>query len=170
MMRLGIYGGSFNPVHNGHLRVAKDAIAALALDKLLVIPAATSPFKTGKKEALSFDRVALLRAAFDGVEKLELDLRELRRGGVSWTIDTVREIRSEYPDAKLYLIVGEDSVEGLPRWKEYDKLKELCEIAVFPRTMESSTMIREKLSRHEKIDGLVPQNVARIIGQAQAGR
>lgn len=170
MTRLGIYGGSFNPVHNGHLRVAQNAIASLRLDKLLVIPAAVSPFKIAQKEALIFDRVALLSAAFAGMEKVEIDLRELRRGGVSWTIDTVREIHRENPDAKLYLIVGEDSLEGLPRWKEYDKLQEMCEISVFPRTIESSTMIRERLMKHEAIADLVPPTVVQLIEKAKKAR
>ena len=146
MSRIGLYGGSFNPVHYGHLNVAKTAVEELKLDRLIVLPANVSPFKadaSAEIAAMSRDyELELCRAVFAAVPKAEVDERELRRGGVSYAIDTVREIAAENPGAELFFIIGEDSVEGLPRWKEIDELKRLCSFKVFPRTSESSTAIR----------------------------
>ena len=136
-MRIGLYGGSFNPVHLGHVGIARRAIADLGLDKLIVRPASVSPFKTATEaEASRFwtgDRVEMVKAAFRDVEKTTVDLREIERGGVSYAIDTVREIRDEFSASasnsnsslEIYFIIGEDSVEGLPRWKDIEELKKL---------------------------------------------
>ncbi len=140
-MKIGIYGGSFNPVHLGHVGIARRAIADLSLDRLIVVPANVSPFKT--EHPMIWDRVELVKAAFRDVEKTSVDLREITRGGVSYAIDTVREIASENPGAELFFIIGEDSVEGLPRWKDNDELQKLCAFKAYPRTPESSTAIRE---------------------------
>lgn len=167
MMKIGIYGGSFDPVHYGHLNVAKTAIARLSLDKLVVIPANVSPFKTDRRPELSSavppplstatspvyewaEHLEQVRAVFAGLDKCVVDDRELKRGGVSYAIDTVREIRAEYSadssdfnsPLQLFFIIGQDSVEGLPRWKDYEVLKTLCTFVPVPRTKESSTEIR----------------------------
>lgn len=188
MAKIGIYGGSFDPVHYGHLNVAKSAIDRLALDKLIVIPANVSPFKTDRHPELSSDaplplstaassiyewaeRLEQVRAIFAGIDKCVVDDRELKRGGVSYAIDTVREIRDEYADSdsnsslQLFFIIGEDSVEGLPRWKDYDMLKTLCEFVSFPRTRESSTEIRELFAKAKV--GLNPD--AKLVAAIKAG-
>lgn len=163
-MKLGLYGGSFDPVHSGHVRVARLALERLGLDRLLVLPAAVSPFKTDAAPAGGYDRLALLTAAFAGMgPRVTVDDRELRRGGVSYAIDTVREIGSEHPGAELHFIVGEDSVEGLARWREAEELKRLCTFDVFPRTSESSTEVRRRLACGEPVDGLVPEAVALFL-------
>jgi len=164
-MRIGIFGGSFNPVHNGHLCVARAAIDELGLDRLLVIPAALNPFKADEPRPEQFDRLLLVRAAFNGLAKVTVDDRELRRGGVSYAIDTVREVLSENPGAELFFIVGEDSVEGLPRWKKADELWRLCTPKAYPRTSESSTEVRARLADGAPIDDLVPSVVASFIRQ-----
>ena len=162
-MKIGIYGGSFNPVHNGHLGVVRAAIAELGLDRLVVIPAAVSPFKTDRPPEAPFDRLLLVRAAFNGWEKVVVDDRELRRGGVSYAIDTVREIAAENPGAELFFVVGEDSVEGLPRWKDAAALWRLCTPKAYPRTRESSTEIRARHEKGEPVDDLVPPVVALFL-------
>ena len=139
-MKIGIYGGSFNPVHLGHVGIARRAIAELGLDRLIVVPAHVSPFKT--EHPMVWDRVELVQAAFRDLEKTVVDLREIERGGVSYAIDTVRQIAAENPGAELFFVIGEDSVEGLPRWKDVDELKKLCTFKSYPRTPESSTAIR----------------------------
>ena len=169
-MRIGLYGGSFNPVHLGHVGIAQRAIADLALDKLIVIPANVSPFKVAGAEARRFwtwDRVEMVKAAFRDLEKAVVDLREVERGGVSYAIDTVRQIAAENPGAELFFVIGEDSVEGLPRWKDIEELKKLCTFKSYPRTPESSTAIRKLfednrvvLNQDEKVvkvvrDGLI---------------
>ena len=140
-MRIGIYGGSFNPVHLGHVGIARRAIADLGLDRLIVVPANVSPFKT--EEPMPWDRVAMVQAVFRDLERTVVDLREIARGGVSYAIDTVRQIAAENPGAELFFVIGEDSVEGLPRWKDIDELKTLCAFKSYPRTPESSTAIRK---------------------------
>ena len=162
-MRIGIYGGSFNPVHNGHLQVARSAMSELALDRLLVVPAAINPFKAGKAGTSRFDRLLLARLAFNGMAGVTVDDRELRRGGVSYSIDTVREIAAENPGAELFFIIGEDSLAGLPRWKNADELSKLCTFKAFERTRESSTEVRERLASGMPVDDLVPAAVAAFI-------
>jgi len=166
-MKIGIYGGSFNPVHLGHLGIAKRAIADLALDRLIVVPANVSPFKA--EHPMVWDRVALVQAAFRDVEKAVVDLREIERGGVSYAIDTVRAIRAEYESSSastsglsLYFIIGEDSVEGLPRWKDIDALKRLCTFKSYPRTPESSTAIR-KLFEDNKVIHNPDEKIVKVV-------
>ena len=162
-MKVGIYGGSFDPVHYGHVNIAKTAVADLGLDRLVVVPAAVSPFKVGAEGAVGFSpemRLALVRAAFADVAGAEVDDCELRRGGVSYAIDTVRAVAAEHPGAELFFIVGEDSVAGLPHWKDYGELAQLCRFVAYPRTRESSTEIRRRLAAGEPIDDLVPPAVA----------
>jgi len=166
-MKIGIYGGSFNPVHLGHVGIAKRAIADLSLDRLIVVPANISPFKT--EHPMVWDRVELVHAAFRDVEKAEVDLREINRGGVSYAIDTVREIRAEYEspsasasDLSLFFIIGEDSVEGLPRWKDIDELKRLCTFKAYPRTPESSTAIR-RLFEDNKVVHNPDEKIVKVI-------
>lgn len=163
-MKIAIFGGSFDPVHNGHVRIARNAIAELALDKLFVIPAAVSPFKVSSSPHLSDAlRVECLRVAFEGLDKVVIDTRELKKGGVSYAIDTVREFANEYPNAELYFIIGEDSLEGLPRWKNYDELIKLCSFKSYPRTIESSTEVRRRMSLKLSIDDMLPQAVVEIL-------
>ena len=169
-MRIGIYGGSFNPVHYGHVRVAEAAVADLALDQLIVMPAHVSPFKTDAaseqaRREMPWDRLALVRAAFAAVPKAAVDEREIRRGGVSYAIDTVRELAAEHPGAELFFVIGEDSVAGLPRWKEIDELRRLVTFKAYPRTKESSTAIRELFAAHRVV--LNPD--ARMVATVRAG-
>lgn len=168
-MKIGIYGGSFNPIHYGHLNVARTAMKELELDRLIVIPANVSPFKVDDEGGeVLWDRLELVKAAFADDPRVTVDERELKRGGVSYTIDTVRELAAENPGAELYYLIGEDSEEGLPRWKEIDELKKLVTFKVFPRTKESSTEIRELFSKNgvtmnpdAKLAGVVRQGVIR---------
>ena len=174
-MKIGLYGGSFNPVHLGHVGIAKRAIADLALDKLVVIPAAVSPFKTATDEDVrrfwTWDRVEMVKAAFRDVEKAVVDLREVERGGVSYAIDTVRQIAAENPGAELFFVIGEDSVEGLPRWKDIEELRKLVTFKAYPRTPESSTAIRKLfednrvvLNPDEKVVKVVREGLVRKGG------
>ena len=165
-VRIGIYGGSFNPVHFGHVNVARKAIVELGLDKLLVVPANVSPFKTDNKPVpLPWDRLELVKAAFAGVEKAEVDEREIVRGGVSYAIDTVREIAAENPEAELVFVIGEDSVEGLERWKDIDELRRLVSFKSYPRTPESSTEIRTLFEEN----GVTLNSDEKIVAAVRAG-
>ena len=153
-------------MHLGHVGIAKRAIADLALDKLIVIPAAVSPFKTATDEDVrrfwTWDRVEMVKAAFRDLEKTVVDLREVERGGVSYAIETVRQIAAENPGAELFFIIGEDSVEGLPRWKDIEELKKLCTFKSYPRTPESSTAIR-KLFEDGKVDLNSDEKIVKVV-------
>ena len=162
-------------MHLGHVGIAKRAIADLALDKLIVIPAAVSPFKTATDEDVrrfwTWDRVEMVKAAFRDLEKTVVDLREVERGGVSYAIDTVRQIAAENPGAELFFVIGEDSVEGLPRWKDIEELKKLVTFKDYPRTPESSTAIRKLfednrvvLNQDEKVVKVVREGLVRKGG------
>ena len=162
-MRIGIYGGSFNPVHLGHVGVARRAIADLALDRLIVVPAHVSPFKT--EQPMLWDRVELVEAAFRDVPSAVIDRREIERGGVSYSIDTVRGIAAENPGAELFFIIGEDSLENLPGWKNYDELTRLCTFKAYPRTPESSTAIRRLFLDN----GVTVNPDAKLVATVRAG-
>lgn len=171
-MKIGIYGGSFNPVHLGHIGIVKRAIEDLGLDLVKVVVANVSPFKTDTaNESFPWNREELVRAAFADMPKVEVDDRELRRGGVSYAIDTVREIAAEHEGAELYFIIGEDSLEGLPRWKDYEELTKLCSFKAYPRTKESSSAIRKLFADNKvvinpdsKLANVVRQGVVRKNG------
>ena len=167
MSRIGIFGGSFDPIHLGHVGLAERAAAECSLDKILVIPAKVSPFKTNQGPEIDEDmRWRMVVAACEGHPLLEPCDIELRRGGVSYAIDTVRAIAAANPGAELFFIVGEDSVAGLPFWKDADELSRLCKFVSFPRTRESSTEIRRRLSAGEPVDDLVCPAVAAILKHA----
>ena len=162
-------------MHLGHVGIAKRAIVDLALDKLIVIPAAVSPFKTATDEDVrrfwTWDRVEMVKAAFRDLEKTVVDLREVERGGVSYAIDTVRQIAAENPRAELFFVIGEDSVEGLPRWKDIEELKKLVTFKDYPRTPESSTAIRKLfednrvvLNQDDKVVKVVREGLVRKGG------
>ncbi len=161
-MRIGLFGGSFNPIHSGHLGIARKALDDHALDRLLFIPAHISPFKTGSSgvnvpggfpDEVRRGFVELV-CALDS--RFELWDVELVRGGVSYAIDTVRAARQRFPDAELFFVIGEDSVPGLSRWREWDELRRLCRFVAYPRTRESSTEIRRRLLAGESVADMVP--------------
>ena len=136
-MRIGIFGGSFDPPHTGHVLVALDAIEALALDRLQVVPAATQPLKLGTKTA-SLDRLAMTRQCFEGLPHVEVDPIEIERGGLSFTVDTVESYRRQWPAAELHLLLGEDAVAGLPRWREPERLLSMVRLVVLTRTFDAA--------------------------------
>lgn len=132
-LRLGLYGGSFDPVHLGHVLVAQTALEELRLDRLFLIPATQSPFKPASTPVPGDTRARLLRLAFAGFPRVELDDQELRRGGVSYSIDTARAYAGRHPGAELYWLIGADHVPALPRWRDADALASLVQFVVIPR-------------------------------------
>ena len=132
-MKLGLFGGSFDPVHLGHQLVARAAFEELGLDRLFFIPAAQSPFKPGGETAPAAVRLQMLRLALAGWTWAEVDEQELRRGGVSYTVDTLRDYARRFPTARLFWLIGADQVAKLPQWREPAELAELAEFVVIPR-------------------------------------
>jgi nicotinate-nucleotide adenylyltransferase len=131
--KIGLYGGSFDPVHLGHLLVAQAAMEEVGLERLFFIPAAQSPFKPDSVPTPSAERCRLLRLALAGKANYELDEQEVRRGGVSYTIDTVRDYRRRFPSAEFFWLIGADHVPSLAKWREASELAELVEFVAIPR-------------------------------------
>ncbi|MEI2726561.1 MAG: nicotinate-nucleotide adenylyltransferase [Verrucomicrobiota bacterium] len=185
MQRIGLFGGSFDPIHTGHLLLAQAAVEELGLTRLFFILAAQSPFKAGHQFAPATARMQLLRLALAGKTNCEVDDQEINRGGVSYTIDTVRDYARRFPDAQLYYLIGADNVANLPKWRAADELARLAEFAVIPRPGEaaeplpplfrgrtlqgfpfgiSASQIRARVKTGQTIDQLVPAAVAEAIG------
>ena len=184
MLRIGLFGGSFDPVHLGHLLVAQAAREELRLDRLFFIPAAQSPFKPERQPTPAPLRLRLLRLALMGSEWCELDDQEIRRGGISYTIDTVRNYAERFTEAELFYLIGADHLQQLPKWREAPELARLVEMAVTPRPGQgdtvlpapfrgktlvgfplgvSSSQIRARIKSGLPIDHLVPLAVAESI-------
>ncbi len=175
---IGLLGGSFDPVHHGHLVLARDAAEALGLDEVRFIPAARNPLKAvaGTPGEL---RLAMLRAAAADEPGFAVDDTELRRPPPSYTLDTVRDLGRRFPDARLVLLVGEDNVPGFPRWHRWEELRAAVEIVVLRRgtgggelpfrTLTgrrldiSATEIRNRVAAGRSLRYLVPEAVREII-------
>ena len=132
-MKLGIFGGSFDPVHLGHLLVAQAALEELGLDRLFFIPAAQSPFKPENQPASAAVRLQLLRLALAGQVDCEVDDQEIRRGGISYTVDTLRDFERRFHGAELFYLVGADNVAKLNEWREPAELARRAEFVAIPR-------------------------------------
>lgn len=132
-MRLGLYGGSFDPVHYGHLLLAECCRETLALDEVWLIPAARPPHKQSRVLAPEKQRYEMLELALAGHEQLRASKLELDRGGVSYTVDTLLSVRELAPGAELFLLMGADSLADLPTWREPRRICELSLPAVVRR-------------------------------------
>jgi len=131
--RVGVLGGSFDPVHLGHLVIAQDAAEALALDRVVFMPACRAPLKERPHRVSEWARYELVRLAIEGNPRFEVSDLELRRGGESYTIDTARELRRLSPRADLFWIVGADQAARLAEWRAIEALAELVQFAVVTR-------------------------------------
>ncbi len=184
MQRIGLFGGSFDPVHLGHLLVAQAAREELELTRLYFIPTAQSPFKPNGALTAGNERLRLLRLALAGETWCEMDDQEIRRGGVSYTIDTLRDYAKRFPGAQLFYLIGADNVPQLSQWRSADELAGLAEFVVIPRPGEteapfpqpfrgrrlkgfplgvSSSQIRARVKAGFPIAHLVPCTVAEAI-------
>lgn len=183
-MNIGLFGGSFDPVHLGHLLVAGTAREELELTRLFFIPAAQSPFKPDRQPTPAPERLRLLRLALAGQTWCEIDDQEIRRGGLSYTVDTVRDYVSRYPTARLFYLIGADHVAQLPQWREAAALASAIEFVIIPRpgqpaspfpapfqgrtltgfpTAISSSQVRARVKAGLPIDHLTPPAVAEAI-------
>jgi len=187
-MKIGLLGGSFDPVHFGHLLVAQAAVEELVLARLFFIPAAQSPFKPENKPTPAPVRLQLLRLALAGRTNCEIDEQEIRRGGISYTIETVRDYTRRFPHAELFYLIGADNAAKLNEWRDAHELARLAEFIAIPRpggaaanfpspfrgrTLKgfplgvSSSEIRARVKAGLPIDLFVPPAVAEALHAAK---
>ena len=177
-MRLALFGGTFDPIHHGHLLLARDAIEQLELDRVIFIPAALSPHKLTRPPTAPGVRWEMLGAAIAGEPRFERDDREFHRTGPSFSIDTVEEWRAANPEARLFYLIGADNIRELHTWRRIDELRQLAQFVVFgrgepgiehsfpvlPRRIDiSASEIRSRVARGDGIRYLVPESVRAII-------
>ena len=132
-MRTALYGGSFDPIHHGHLILAREAMEQLALDRVIFIPAAQSPHKLARIPAPPQVRLAMVRAAIAGEARFGCDPSEAEREGPSFSVDTVEAWRAKFPHDEFFCLIGADNVRELPTWRRYPELREMVEFIVFGR-------------------------------------
>ncbi|MCM1545939.1 MAG: nicotinate (nicotinamide) nucleotide adenylyltransferase [Clostridiales bacterium] len=136
-MKIGILGGAFNPVHREHVNLARAAVRELELDKIIIMPTAVSPHKSGKLAADFWQRYEMCRLAFASVPQAEISNFELTRGGVSYTYLTCEHFAGLYKDAKRWFIIGADMLENFPQWKSPEKILEHFSLAACARENQS---------------------------------
>ena len=179
-LRLGIYGGTFDPVHHGHLLLARDPLEQLRLDAVLFVPCGRSPLKTRKPRATALRRLAMLRLALKGNSHFWLTRCELDRPAPSYAYDTALEIREAFPRAELFWLIGADQLADLDQWHRPDDLRRLVTFVLLPRGEAaapgtvlslpqprrvdiSATEIRHRVKSRLPIDHLVPAPIAAYI-------
>ena len=183
-MRLGVLGGTFDPPHVGHLLAASDAFEALALDRLLFIPAASHPFKGESVGARPKQRLDMLTLLIADDARFGIDAIEIERPGLSYTVDTLSDLGRRYPGSERFFLIGEDLVDQLPTWRSPERITQLAEIVVLSRGDEpdtttgsfrrlgtrridvSSTEIRARARAGQSLHGFVPDAVAAYIRDA----
>lgn len=186
MQRLGVLGGTFDPIHTGHVLLAQFAAERLGLDRVLFIPAADPPHK-GRCAASAEDRWAMVELAIEGFPGFSTSRLELERPGKSYTIDTLRHLHQQHPEVQLYLIIGADNVAPFSTWHNPRGILELCTVVAgtrlspreeadpdlerrlvhidTPAVQFSSTQIRQRLSQGLPVRYLVPEKVEAYIRQ-----
>ena len=137
-MRLGIFGGTFDPPHVGHLLAASDAFEALALDRLVFVPAATQPLKAGRETAPAGQRLEMLALLVAGDPRFEVDPIEIARTGLSYTVDTLESFASRYAAAERFFLVGADIIDSFDRWREPERVLELAQLVILQRAADGS--------------------------------
>jgi nicotinate-nucleotide adenylyltransferase len=182
-LRLGVYGGTFDPVHNGHLILARDALEQSRLDAVLFVPCAQSPHKRGKPHITDRQRLAMLQRALKGEDRFWLSRCELERGAPSYAIDTAREIHEAFPRARLFWLIGADQLPRLREWERWEELSRETQFLLLqrgggelpadstpvlslpqPRRIDiSATEIRHRVKSRLPIDHLLPASVAAYI-------
>lgn len=146
--RIGVFGGTFDPIHNAHIEAARTALEAADLDLVLFVVAARPPHKSRDTGAPPEQRLAMVRAALAGEPRMEACDIEFRRDGPSYTYETLEEIQRAHPGAKLFLIIGLDSLKDLPNWKNPEGVLSRAELLVLPRPANNSGVPRELEGRY----------------------
>lgn len=178
LKKIGIYGGSFDPIHHGHLILAREALESLGLAEVIFVLAAQSPHKALTRPTRTAVRWEMLSAAITGERRFSASRLEIDRPPPSYSIDTVEGLRAEKSDAKLFFLLGEDNLPLLPSWHRFDELRRLVQFVVLDRSGEalderyrvvrrridiSATTIRKRVASGQTIRYLVPEAVEQII-------
>lgn len=177
LQKIGIYGGTFDPVHHAHLILARFALEKFALEKVIFVPARISPHKNDSV-ATPETRLQMLRTAIEGESQFEVDDCELQREPPSYTIDTVEKLRGKFPGAHLFFLIGDDNLAGLASWRAFENLRHRVTFIVLQRALTpvahdylsvdrridiSATEIRQRVANGHTIHFLVPPRVEEII-------
>jgi nicotinate-nucleotide adenylyltransferase len=177
LQKIGIYGGSFDPVHHAHLILARFALEKFALERIIFVPTRVSPYKNDSV-ATPEARLQMLRSAIEGEPQFEVDDCELQRDPPSYTIDTIEQIRQRKGDATIYCLIGEDNVGKLTKWRRFGDLEKMVRFVVLDRTSQqpshvypvirrkidiSATEIRKRVATGRSIRYFVPPAVEEII-------
>lgn len=192
MAKIGLYGGTFNPIHEAHIHLVKDFADQLGLDKILLMPTFQPPHKQAHQLASPEDRLAMCRLAAAGDERLQVSDLEIRRAGKSYTAQTLEELHRLYPDCQWHLLMGEDMFLTVDHWRWPEKIYRLATLCAAPRSLDgmvrlkkyaqflrtrgaetvlcnirylpvSSTMVREAVAAGIPLNGLVSPEIARYI-------
>lgn len=178
-MRIGILGGTFDPIHLGHLLIAEESRESLGLDRVLFVPAGRPWLKEGQPLTGAFHRVKMVELAIASNPHFELRRNEVDRAGLSYTVDTLQELRAEgEADTDFFFILGVDALASFPRWKEPERILDLCRLVVASRPgygeEELRTIMSRLDSREDRICLLPVHNVdfnaTEIRRRAAAGR
>lgn len=152
-MKIGIFGGSFNPAHMGHFKIAESILSSKKVDRLLVVPNYTNPLKSKFPLLPNKLRWNILKATFSELKNIEFCDYELQKSAPSYTIHTIQYLKSIYPSDHLFLIVGEDTFKLFPKWHQPDKIIELIKLLVIPRPGQQTTPL-ETLPGNVKFEWL----------------
>ncbi len=155
-MKLGIFGGTFDPVHYGHLILAETAREACQLDEVRFLPAYSPPHKQNQKITTGKQRVEMLEFATAGLPEFVVDQRELNRQGTSYTVETLAELKEQFPEAELHFLMGADSLIDLPNWREPQRIAQLAKIVALNRNNSSSEDLQQVVS-------LLPDSIQRSV-------
>ncbi len=183
-MRIGMLGGTFNPIHLGHLVLAQECWMRFSLDRVVFIPSYVPPHKAVEEEVSAADRLEMVRLSLEGDDRFKVSSYEIDKEGTSYSIETIEHFKDEYdPDAELFFLTGSDSAGVLSTWKEVDRILDLTTFIIatrpgwspegpysgrvmciaLPLIDVSSTMIRDRIKKGEPIDYLVPVPAVRYI-------
>lgn len=147
-MRIGIFGGSFNPPHVGHLVIAEWMREEFGLDRIVWVPAARSPFKVEADLVEPSHRLEMVRCAVQGNPAFDVSDVEIRRGGTSYTVDTLRQLTARHPNDRLFLLMGSDSLAGFPEWREPEEILAMAGLLVFRRPNVEDPPLPEHFREH----------------------
>lgn len=162
-MRIAVFGGSFNPPHNGHVEAAKAAADELNADKLIIVPAARPPHKEQELGSPSAEeRFSLSRLAFGDLPKTEVSDMELRRVGIGYTVDTLSELKNMYPDDELYLLMGTDMLMSFESWKDFKRILKLATLAAFSRRYDEVAEIHAQADYFVKTYGVTVREIGLV--------